>query len=262
MVGKSIAIVSGAVLLVGCAYNATAPVTPAYDVFSNYEEPVPGNFALHVNGDDVVGDFRVRGFVCSAHSFPFDGRDTFELSVQQTLENLIENIEIVDRPLTRSELHERQMSGQISVEARDFDVELRTIQGFWSVDMDAEAQLAATVTVDSPQGRVFGTTVAGDGDDVGHAGIACEGGATAISLAAGAAFEDVLQRLGERLSNSDRVRDLGKPDDVASRAPDISTIVHNAVFTPSATARPQVVPTVGIGLTHREYEPFGGPPRY
>jgi len=197
-----------AVALGACTYQATAPISPAFDVYSNYPDKLPGNYLLYVDSDAFKGVYKVQGFVCSAHSFPLDARGSFGVSVLKTFENLIEEVRMVDTPFDRSQLAQGGHEAQILVKAENLVVKLRVIPGFWSNTMEADVEMTASMSVDTVDGRVLGTTMAADEDEDADAGSACEGGAQAISGAASRAIKELVRGLGERLSNSPRLREL------------------------------------------------------
>ena len=194
--------------MAGCTYNSTAPVSASYDVYSNYSDKIPGRYALHIEGEEFSGDFKPQGYNCSFHTFSQDASGAFSQSIVKTFENLIDYVEPVEYPLDRNDITMRGLDGQIIVKAENMDVRIRVIPGFWSSEIEADVDLAANMTVDSMNGRLLGTTVSGDGDAITGAGSACDGGAEAMSLATSDALEELMQRLGERLTNSPRVRGI------------------------------------------------------
>lgn len=194
--------------LAACSYKATAPVSASYDVYSNYDTKVPGYFALYVESDEMQGEFKVSGVACSAHKYPLDARSAFEISTLKTLENLVERVELVDSPLSQESINSGGYDGLIIVRSEDLDVRLIVIPGFWSHEMEADVEMVASAQIESANGRVFGTTVSADEDFTSDAGSACDGGANAISEAASDAMKELMQELGERIANSERVRDL------------------------------------------------------
>lgn len=72
--------------------------------------------------------------------------------------------------------------------------------------MVTQATMVANVSVDGGNGRIFGTTVEGQGMGNAEAGGACEGGTKALAEAAGQAMQDTMRKMGEAISNSERVR--------------------------------------------------------
>ena len=207
---RQILIILAALGVSACTYNASAPVSPAYDVYSNYDDKLPGQYALYVDAEKLSGEYSVEGYACSAHNYSQDATGAFEQSVSQTFQNLVENLELVDQPLSANDLKAQGYTGMIIVEAEDIDVRINVIPGFWTSDMSADVDLAASLRVNGREGRLLGTTVSGDDDAKTGAGAGCEGGAKALSEATSKALEDLMQRLGERLSNSRRLREAAE----------------------------------------------------
>lgn len=199
--------VSAIFAISGCAYTVPTDISPATNIYSNYSDKVPGRFALYVDADEMAGDFKVSGYECSAHTYPVDARSAFIGSVQNTMENIVEEVEIVTRPLDAAIMQSRSLNGMILVEVQDLDIDLTVIPGFWSSSMEADAEVTVSLVVDGPSGRWLGTRVEGDDDYKAEAGGACEGGAIAIGKAVEEAMKEALERLGEKLSNSPRIRD-------------------------------------------------------
>lgn len=210
----SVRIVFGILALLaasGCTYNASVESSPAFNVYSNYSDKVPGRFALYV-GDDKTGvqEVDLLTYACSAHSYKIETGSSFSSSVHQTFENLVEELEVVELPLTAEDLRARDFTAMISVTLEDAEFELTVIQKFWSGDMAGEAEYVARLVVEGHNGRVLGTTVEASEDYRNDAGDGCDGGAKAISQASAAALKELMVRLGERLVNAPRVRELAE----------------------------------------------------
>ena len=217
---RKILIILAALGVSACTYNASAPVSPAYDVYSNYDDKLPGQYALYVDSEKLAGEYSVEGYACSAHNYSQDATGAFEQSVSKTFQNLVENLELVDQPLSARDLEAQGYTGMIIVEAEDIDVRINVIPGFWTSDMSADVDLAASLRVNGREGRLLGTTVSGDDDAKTGAGAGCEGGAKALSEATSKALEDLMQRLGERLSNSRRLREAADQQQNAADQPE------------------------------------------
>lgn len=202
------AAVSAVFWAAGCTYQSTAPISAAYDVYSNYSETIPGRFALYVDAEKANEVFKVDGFACSAHKYEINAEQAFRVSTLNTFTNLVEEIQIVSVPLTREDMATMEYTGLIHVVLEDMDASLKVIPGFWSAEMEADVEFTASLKVDATEGRVLGTTVEADEDEKADAGGACEGGAEAVSRASASAMKELMQRLGERLANSQRVRAL------------------------------------------------------
>jgi len=193
-------------LAAGCAYQVPTKVKPSYSVYTAYDEKLPGRAAVYVDASEARQTVKVSGFSCSAHNFPVDAESEIETAVVKTIGNLMEGVEKVDRPLTRDQLASYGVDAMVVVKVEDMDVDLIVIPGFWSAEMESEADLALGVKVDTKSGRKVGAMVSGIGEERAGAGSACEGGAIAISKALEEALSDVFAELGEAIANSDRLR--------------------------------------------------------
>lgn len=121
---------SGIMLISACSYNVTTDVNPATNIYSNYIDKIPGRFALYIDADEMIEDFKVSGYFCSAHTYPVDARSAFISSAENTIKNIIESIEIVPRPLDRITMQARAIKGMIVIEVADLDIDLKVIPGF------------------------------------------------------------------------------------------------------------------------------------
>lgn len=208
---RGVLVILACCALSACTYQSSASVSPSYDVYSNYADKLPGHYALYVDAEEMSGKFNAQGRICSAHAYTQDARAAFKQSAVKTFQNLVENVEQVDQPLTQSDLLARNLDGQILIEVEEMNVRIKAIPGFWSGEMEADVELAAGLIVDGQEGRLLGTTVDADEDATTDAGSYCSGGADALSLATSEAIEELLQRLGERLTNSTRLREASAP---------------------------------------------------
>lgn len=204
---KPIGFLLFATLLSACAYNAPVDVSPAYNVYSNYEDKLPGRYALYVDSAEAKGEGEIKGFACSAHSYPYDGEAPFASSVVATFRNIVEEVELVDMPMDAAALSSGGYQAQLSVEVVSMEVDLRVIQGFWSSEIEAETEIAATVRAVNNAGVLLGSTIEGNADAEADSGMACEGAATAMQESISEAIEEAMERLGERLANARRLRE-------------------------------------------------------
>ena len=97
--------------MAGCSYKAMTDISPATNIYSNYSDLIAGRWALHVDADDMEGKFKVSGFACSAHTYPVDARNAFSVSVERTLQNVVEEVEVVSSPLDRVAIDARGFKG-------------------------------------------------------------------------------------------------------------------------------------------------------
>jgi hypothetical protein len=72
--------------------------------------------------------------------------------------------------------------------------------------MKTEVVIVSSVYVDGSSGRIFGTTVEGQGIADAEAGIMCDGGAKSLVDASSIAMRDTVRKLAEAMGNSERLR--------------------------------------------------------
>lgn len=200
------AILTAALALGGCAYNTPVAASPNLNVYTSYSNKIPGRFALIVDSEAFNTTVRPTGLNCSAHHYPLDMRDAFKSSAAGTLRTLVEDVQILERPLPVPDLARQGYAGQVVVNAETMNARLQIISGFWSNTADSVVELSAGMTVDTVAGRVLGTSAQGFGNAQNDAGMMCGDAATAIGTATEKALRQLLGQLGERLSNSDRLR--------------------------------------------------------
>jgi hypothetical protein len=201
-----------ATLLAGCTYVAPVDVTPTMDVVNSYGSKLPGSYLLYVNGDQFAQSVVATGYGCSAHDYPLDAGPAFRTSADQTVQQLVDAVQVVDQPVPASELAASDKVGMISVEAQSLQARFVVLRGLASATVDANVDMTATVTVDGRNGRLFGTTVEGSGNAQSDAGLMCGGAATALGEATQKAMDKLLAELGDRVSNSERLRNFASPE--------------------------------------------------
>ena len=209
----SSAIVLGLVgtVLSGCSFKAAPSVAPAVNVYSTYDEKLPGKYALTIElgRADLDRTIDPSGYMCSAHDYPVELSGTLRQSIIKTVTNIVEDVEVLPNALSASDLATRGFAAQILVEATDFQARITFSQGFWSATAHASSELTLGTNVIGRNGRLAGFSAGGDGSaDVDDD---CAGGADALSQATEKAMREALERLAERLSDSPKIRAAGEP---------------------------------------------------
>jgi hypothetical protein len=195
-------------VVTGCTYNAQIDATPSFNVVSNYENKISGHWLLFVDSTPLQRPMKPSGMACAAHKFPIDASAPFTSSVNQTLKNLVEEIELVPGPVTPDGIRSRNARGLIVVRGEEVRARLDVKPGFWSADMQSQATVVASVVVNSSAGRLLGTTVEGTANADAEAGAMCSGGADSLGHAVSQAMGDTMRKIGETISNSEKIRNL------------------------------------------------------
>ena len=196
------------IVLGGCTYQAQIQDAPSFNLVTNYENKIPGLWFLYIDSSGLQRPMKPSSYVCAAHKFPISASGPFESSVRQTLDNVFDRIEYVDSPVKGVEIKKRGARGLIVVRGEEVRAKLDAKPGFWTASMEGQATLVASVSVDGSSGRVMGTTFEGTSIKEADAGAMCGGGAAALGEAVTEAMRDAMRKMGEALSNSDRVRGI------------------------------------------------------
>ena len=151
-----------------------------------------------------------RGHACSFHSFPLELNDAFRSSALETLRNVFEQIEEIPTPIPGDQAPKRGARGMVVVHGQEVRGRLDVQPGFWQANMKTEVVIVSSVYVDGPSGRIFGTTVEGQGIADAEAGIMCDGGAKSLVDASSIAMRDTVRKLAEAIGNSERLRATDK----------------------------------------------------
>lgn len=201
---KFFALIGCLLAVAACTYNASVGITPAYDVYSNHDTKVPGTWALYVDVDRLRTQSGVVGVLsCTANKYPLDMAAVFSPSAEATIGNLVESVQLVDSPLSAATLETSGYAGQIILKSEELSANF-TANAF-STKVEGDVEMAVSMIVDGRNGRLLGTTVTGDGEARVSGG--CSAGGEAVGRAAEGALRRTLTTIGERLSNSPRVRD-------------------------------------------------------
>lgn len=195
-----------AALTAGCAYKADPISAPSYNVVTSFSTRVPGKWLLAVDSSPLNQTVKPSGYACAAHSFPLELSDAYRSSVSQTLKNVFEQIEEVPSPIPGDQTPKRGARGIIVVRGEEARGRLDVQPGFWQANMKTQVRIVASAYVDGPRGRVFGSTVEGEGIADAPAGLMCDGGAQSLVEASSTAMRDSVRKLAEVLGNSERLR--------------------------------------------------------
>lgn len=203
---KILALVSVSAAMTACTYQVPVVATPNLNVYSSYSSKLPGNYLLYVEDDALVQSVKATGIACAAHSYPVDARAAFRDATLQTVEQLVEHVELVDTPVQADLLTRQGKAGMIIVRGNEIQARFVMVPGFMTSSSDANVDMTASVSVDGPGGRLFGSEASGSGHANGPSGGMCSGPEQAIAEATGKAMKQLLGQVGERMSNAPRLR--------------------------------------------------------
>jgi hypothetical protein len=190
-------------LAIGCAHKATVSTVRATNIYSDSDKKVTGSYTYIVDRTSLTKlrkDDTVQGYACSAHHFPIDGGDAFVNSLPSMLEEVFETISKANEGEGRSN------KTQLVFRIERFEPRLKFNQKFFGVDAEATVELGVSVVGTRDGKRIFGTTVDTQRSKSGDGGAYCGGGGEVIADATRDAIKDVLEKLGERMANTQAFR--------------------------------------------------------
>lgn len=190
----------------GCSYDAKVLESPAERVATSYGSAVPGTWLLVADGSALDAKASFKGAVCAGFSYPINASAAFPSSAKGTLSQLVERLEPANGPVSAKQAGVRGASGVITIRGLELRPHIQPRMGWITGSVEARIIVIVELTVDGSEGRLLGATVEGEGIATSASGIACEGGADAVAQATSQATRDVMRKIGEAISNSERVR--------------------------------------------------------
>jgi hypothetical protein len=190
--------------IVGCTHQAVVGSVSATNVYSGFDSKITGNTTYTVDDSSItklIKNDTVSGFECSAHRYPIDATNAFNASVPSMLRAVFEV-----EPNRSSSPQKDAVHLVFSIER--FEPRLKFIQKFFGADAEANVEVSINVTGSLNGKRVFGTSVDSQRNASGDAGDFCSSASDILADAARLSIKDVLEKTGERLSNSQSLRNL------------------------------------------------------
>lgn len=196
-------------IMSGCAYKAVPMVAPAVNIVTNFDNKVPGKWALVISEDvsQARKEVKPSSYTCSAHTYPVDAGQALESSLRKTMDAVFEATVEPANSLTIEAMKKGGYAGQVSVRLSEFAPRLSCQTGFWSGTCTSSVEIGFAVEVRNGDGKiVHNSSAGGSKSSEGDAGGACNGGSSVLSEATSRAIKDALERVAERLSNAPALR--------------------------------------------------------
>jgi len=202
LIKRILSIAAIAIITTGCAHKSMVSSVEATNIYSSYDDKIQGSF-VYVVDDTSVSKLQVantvQGFQCSAHKFPIDATSAFKASFPKFLDNIFETIQPANSA-------DGKDLSTVVFRSERFQPSLRFIAGFMSADASATVEMAMSASVTGKNGKIFSTMVDTSRTKMGDAGGFCEGGSLVLADATRDAMKDVLEKMGERLTNAPKLR--------------------------------------------------------
>ena len=210
------------IMLSGCATKPEALVTPSpvHQIYSTYENKIPGKYALHVDAAAFQGDFfddsaeHVLNYQRKWHYIAMDARPAFQSSTLKTFQIVFDTVSLVPEPLGEDELREEEWSGQIIVMVNNVETDMvsthRDCFGLYycTIDRIVHVTTKATATIRKPNREELSFSATAKETHLETAGFENDlyAAARALGKATSDAIEEVLRLLVEQVSNSPELR--------------------------------------------------------
>lgn len=192
----------------GCAYNVQPSATKAVNIYSSYENKIPGKWILVLDPSikDVSRDVKPATYICSAHHYPVQFGESLAVSLKSTFMALVDEIEERATLPSTDELAKLGAAGSAVVRLDDFSPRLTCSMGFWSGSCTATAELTVGLNARRVDGKAFATAVTGSKTADGDSGPYCGAASAVLADASTKAMRDMLERLAERIANAANLR--------------------------------------------------------
>jgi phage baseplate assembly protein W len=189
--------------LANCVHKGSVEAVRPTNIYSDTDKKIQGNFVYVVDKTSLSKlkrDDTVQGFLCGAHNYPVDGTEAFNSSLPHMLEQVFEKITRVNEGSAKPN------TVQLLFRVERFEPRLRFSQKFFGADADGNVELSVSVTGTKDGARIFGTTVDTQRNKHGDGGPFCAEGTQVLADGVRDSIKDVLEKLGERMANSQSLR--------------------------------------------------------
>ncbi|MEP0068955.1 hypothetical protein [Pyruvatibacter sp.] len=149
----------------------------------------------------------IKGMGCGIHdSITLDARDAMKASLLASLRNTVERIELVDAPMSGSQLAAAGYDAIIVAEVEQYAVDLSVTSQLFTSNITADAKMRVAFKADARGGRTTGGSIEDDASHTNSMGSLCSGAKPASSAAVQKLMGSVASKISERVSNSERLR--------------------------------------------------------
>jgi hypothetical protein len=224
MIDRYGAAVAAASLLLaaGCTHQIQTTIAPDTSFYRESAEKIPGRYAIFIQSGTWGGKASVSTWQCGAHSYAFNSNYTFQQAVMGTLQRALAQPVRVQSPIAQGDLAKDGYAAQIAVHTAGFKPQIAFQAGFMTAKAVASVDATVQVVGVAPDAKLFQWSLQGSGQGVGPDSGFCGGGDQALSQAMNAAAHQIMDRLGERIANSEKLReaaaDAAKAQTVATPA--------------------------------------------
>ena len=193
----------------GCSHTVATKSAEAVSFYTSFENPVPGLWAVVV--DESTTEFstviNLSADFCVGHSYPFDPGTAISSSIHGTLANVFEETSRNQASPTAQTMREQEITGAVFVRLDRFDAGLACDVGGFTFPCIGEANMRFGVQVNGRGGTLLDFSVGAIRTATGRAPMtSCAKIGDFFADAYGEALNESLQKMAERLSDSEQLR--------------------------------------------------------
>ena len=208
---SGLSLIACSLFLVSCAAQDAVPVvSPAVVVPSSMASKLPGKYYLTVETEGLVTVARVGDVNCAAYVFPIDAAGPFEESAFQTLQQVVEQVELRDTAVTPDVLQRESATAQIVLSVEKFEPSILFIPGWVRGKPETKIYLSASVKAEGVSGTLLDTALEATRQARRAEEGGCSVGSDVLAQATANTIREVMERLAETVGNSPSMRSLGQ----------------------------------------------------
>lgn len=196
----------------GCTYNASVDTVKNVNVYSAYEEKIPGNFAIIIDSDSSVMNVNISSStrVCWTDTYEISFSNTFISSIKKANEHIFQSITPKNTIPTVSEMKKDNLAGYIFIQCKFFEPRISVNSGAWTSKANVTVGIGFDYIIRDNKNNVIITGTISSERTHEDSIYLCSQATEVINIASQKAMRDALERYGERISNSQKLRDAIK----------------------------------------------------
>jgi hypothetical protein len=194
--------------LSACSYAVAPTPAAAVNIYTSFPEQIPGRWLLVIDegARQVKRTVKPSSHECRAHKYPMDVGASVTESLKSTIDAVFDEVVVRTSMSSDEALRAENIAGSILVRLENFQPRASCQFGLFSFPCTASTDLSFGVSVRGPSGQLFGGTAGSTKTADGSAGGACGKISDLLAQSFENAEREALERLAEKLSNSDRIR--------------------------------------------------------
>ena len=190
-------------------YMVRTVIPPTDNIYSSYEDKIPGSWLFALDDSVINSQRQIKGtYICAAHNYISDISNVMAISLSNTIETVFEKTIKKDPQYINEGQINTEAKGSILVKLDRLESRLSCRPGLGKGKCSATTEIKIGIIVNGQKKRLLSSSVDNIGIADGSSGTICEGAAEVISSSISRSLQGALENIGERLSNSAKLRDL------------------------------------------------------